>query len=263
MRMFKSWRLGKVLGFPIEINLSFLILLGIVFIGFGGLLGVFVVGLAFASVLLHELGHAVIARMLGVHIAGIELGFFGGAAKMDGIPRRPNHEIAIAIAGPAVSLVLAGAGLGLGMLFHSELLGLIGWINLVLAGFNLIPALPMDGGRVLRAILAKRTSYVRATDQAITVARAVAIGFAVLGLMGSYQLLLLAPFLWLMGSRERIMARMIQDRYGGYPGGGGGYHTEVMRDHDDWRPPWGGGGGGLRRFTVVRRGGRVVIEAID
>lgn len=264
--MLKSWRLGKLLGFPIEINLSFLILLGIVFVGFGGLLGVFVVALAFGSVLLHELGHAVIARMLGVHIAGIELGFFGGAAKMDGIPRRPNHEIAIAVAGPIVSLVLAGVGLGLGMVFHSEMLGLIGWINLVLAGFNLIPALPMDGGRILRAVLAKRTSFVRATDQAITVARVFSVGFGIFGLVtGAYQLLLLAPFLWLMGSRERIMARMIQDRYGGYPGGGGGYHTEVMRDDDGgggW-PFGGGGGGGIRRFTVVRRNGRVVIETYD
>jgi len=265
MRMFKSWRLGTVLGFPIEINLSFLILLGIVFIGFGGLLGVFVVGLAFASVVLHELGHAVVARMLHVPIAGIELGFFGGAAKMTGIPRRPNHEIAIAIAGPIVSLVLAGIGLGLGLAFHSQWLGLIGWINLVLAGFNLIPALPMDGGRILRAFLAKRTSYVRATDQSITVARFVAVGFAIFGLAtGAYQLLLLAPFLWLMGTRERVMARMIQDRYGGYPGGGGGYHAEVLRhDDDDWRGPFGGGGGGMRRFTVVQRNGRVVIEAHD
>ncbi|MDX2092104.1 MAG: site-2 protease family protein [Kofleriaceae bacterium] len=263
--MFKSWRLGTLLGFPIEINLSFLILLGVVFIGFGGLLGVFVVALAFGSVLLHELGHAVIARLLGVHIAGIELGFFGGAAKMAGIPRRPNHEIAIAIAGPIVSLVLAGVGLGLGMLFHSEMLGMIGWINLVLAGFNLIPALPMDGGRILRAVLAKRTSFVHATDQAITVARVVSIGFGILGLWtGAYQLLLLAPFLWLMGSRERIMARMIQDRYGGYPGGGGGHHVEVMRDGDGgWPFGRGGGGGGFRRFTVVRRNGRVVIETYD
>jgi Zn-dependent protease len=247
--MFKSWRLGTLLGFPIDINLSFLILLGVVFIGFGGLLGVFVVTLAFASVLLHELGHAVVARLLGVHIAGIELGFFGGAAKMDGIPRRPNHEIAIAIAGPVVSLVLAGIGLGLGMVFHSELLTLIGWINLVLAGFNLIPALPMDGGRILRAVLAKRTSFVRATDQAVTVSRVAAVGFAVFGLFGAYQLLLLAPLLWMMGTREKLMARMVQERYGGYPGGGGGYHVEVMRDDDDWFPPR---GGGMPRVFVVR-----------
>ena len=77
--MFKSWRLGTLLGFPIEINLSFLILLGVVLVGFGGLMGVLVMSLAFASVVLHELGHAVVARQLGVHVAGIELGFLGGA----------------------------------------------------------------------------------------------------------------------------------------------------------------------------------------
>ena len=65
--MFKSWRIGRLLGFPIEINLSFLILLGLVFVAYGGFVGVMVVGLAFASVLLHELGHAVVARRLGVH----------------------------------------------------------------------------------------------------------------------------------------------------------------------------------------------------
>src|SRR5688572_4252168 len=107
--MFKSWRLGKLFGFPIEINLSFLILLGIVLVGFGGLLGVLYMCLAFASVVLHELGHALVARQLGVHVAGIELGFLGGAAKMTNLPRTPRHELLIAAAGPAVSLMLGGA----------------------------------------------------------------------------------------------------------------------------------------------------------
>ena len=103
--MFTSWRLGRIFGFPVEINLSFLLLLAVVYFAFGGLAGVLVVGLAFASVLLHELGHALVARRLGVHVSGIELSFFGGAAKMVNIPRRADHEIAIAAAGPAVSLI--------------------------------------------------------------------------------------------------------------------------------------------------------------
>ncbi len=216
--MLKSWRLGRLFGFPVEINLSFLLLLGLVFVWFGGLTGVLVVSLAFGSVLLHELGHAIVARTLGVHVSGIELGFLGGAAKMVDMPKRPNHEIAIAVAGPVVSLVLAGIGLGLGALMQSPLVSTIGWINLVLAAFNLIPALPMDGGRILRAVLAKRMSFVRATDVSVTVARVVAVGFGIAGLMGAYQLLILAPFLWLMGSRERMMARMVEDHWGGYPG---------------------------------------------
>jgi Zn-dependent protease len=211
--MFKSWRLGTLLGFPVEINMSFLLLLGLVLVAFGGLMGVLVVCLAFGSILLHELGHAVVARRLGVHVSGIELGFFGGAAKMVQLPRTANHELAIAAAGPAVSLMLGGAGIGLGALLGIPLLAMIGWINLVIAGFNLIPALPMDGGRILRALLTRRMDFVRATDIAVDVARVVAIGFVIAGVMGAYQLLVLAPFLWLMGTRERMLARMMADDY--------------------------------------------------
>src|SRR5499433_434583 len=142
--MLKSWRVGTMFGFPVEINLSFLLLLALVFLAFGGLIGVFVVLLAFGSVLLHELGHALVARRLGVHVSGIELSFFGGAAKMVQLPRTANHELMIAAAGPAVSLMLGGAGLGLGALTGLSLFAWLGWTNLVIAGFNLIPALPMD-----------------------------------------------------------------------------------------------------------------------
>src|SRR5215510_758540 len=203
--MFKSWRLGRVFGFPVEINFSFLLLLAVVwFTSQNPLVGLLVVGLAFGSVLLHELGHALVARRLGVRVSGIELSFFGGAAKMVQMPRSADHEIAIAAAGPAVSLMLAGAGFGLG----AVLPGLLGWlfatiglVNIMIAGFNLIPALPMDGGRILRALLTRRMDFVRATDIAVNVARAVAIGFGIFGLVyGWYQLLVLAPLLWMMGT---------------------------------------------------------------
>ena len=237
-------------GFPVEINLSFLLLLGFVFLAYGGLAGVFIVGLAFGSVLLHELGHALVARRLGVHVSGIELSFFGGAAKMVDMPRKADHEIAIAAAGPAVSLMLAGAGLGLGAALHSPFLGLIGWINLLLAGFNLIPALPMDGGRILRALLTRRMDFVRATDIAVVVARVAAVGFAVYGLVqGAYQLVVLAPLLWMMGTRERAMARAMVDQYG----------TRASRGGDTGYR----GGGGVRRFTVRQIGGRLVVVPID
>jgi len=211
--MFKSWRLGKAFGFPIEINLSFLLLLGVVFLAFGGLVGVVIVSLAFASVLLHELGHALVARRLGVSVSGIELSFFGGAAKMVNLPNTANHEVAIAAAGPAVSLALAGLGLGLGALTGLSIFAWIGWTNLILAAFNLIPALPMDGGRILRALLTRKLDFVRATDVAVTVSRVAAIGFAILGLLGAYQLLFLAPFLWILGTRERMLARMTAEQY--------------------------------------------------
>jgi Zn-dependent protease len=259
--MFKSWRIGRLLGFPIEINLSFLILLGLVLVAYGGLVGVLVVSLAFAFVLLHELGHAVVARRLGVDVSGIELGFLGGAAKMTSLPRTANAELLIAAAGPAVSLVLGGAGLGLAALFHSPMFALVGWINLVIAGFNLIPALPMDGGRILRAALSKYTNFVRATDISVTVARVVAVGFVIWALTGGpFQLLLLAPFLWIMGTREKLLARMLGDERADYGGRG---RVDVMprgawdqREHHGWGAP-------MQRFTIAFHNGRIVIVPLD
>ncbi|MBV8748298.1 MAG: M50 family metallopeptidase [Candidatus Eremiobacteraeota bacterium] len=207
--MLKSWRLGTVLGFPVDINVTFILLLAFVLLAFGGPIGVVLVCLAFGSVLLHELGHALVARQLGVHVSGIELSFFGGAAKMVQMPQRASHEIAIAIAGPIVSLALGGLGIGLGAVTHIGLFAWLGWTNLVIAGFNLIPALPMDGGRILRAALTRKLDYVRATDVAVSVSRVVAIAFAVLGLAGWYQLLLLAPLLWFMATREQMIARYL------------------------------------------------------
>ena len=252
--MFKSWRLGTAFGFPVEINLSFLLLLGLVLLSFGGLFGVFIVCLAFAGVLLHELGHALVARKLGVRVSGIELGFFGGAAKMVELPRTANHELAIAAAGPAVSLMLGGLGLGLGAVLHSPLVSTIGWINLVLAGFNLIPALPMDGGRILRALLTRRMDFVRATDVAATVARVTAIAFAIFGLTGgAFQLLFLAPMLWVMASREQLVARAMAQHYSYTRDGYVARTPHHHRDEPSDQP---------RRFTIRHRGGRMVIEEL-
>lgn len=211
---FGRWRLGSLFGFPVEVSWTFLLLLAISFLFFGGVMAVFVTLLAFASVLLHELGHALVARMLGVRISGIELGFFGGAAKMVEMPRSANHEIAIAAAGPAVSLMLTGLGFGLGAVTGVYMLTLIGWINLMIAGFNLLPALPMDGGRILRALLSRKRSFVAATDLAVKISRGFAIAFALFGLVwGPMQLLLLAPLLWMMGTKERFVARMMASHY--------------------------------------------------
>src|SRR3954471_12739833 len=106
--MFRSYRLGTLLGFPIRVNASFLALLAVTLLWMGGLQGVAVVLMVMGSVLIHELGHAVVARHLGVPIGGIELHFFGGAAQMMDLPRRPADEIAVAAAGPAVSFALSG-----------------------------------------------------------------------------------------------------------------------------------------------------------
>lgn len=281
--MRKSWRLGNVFGFPVEIHVSFLLLLAFVFLAYGGLGGLLITAIAFGCVLLHELGHAVVARQRNVHVSSIELSFFGGAAKMVNMPRTANDEIAIAAAGPAVSLMLGGAGFGLGVVLGSPLLMTIGWINVVIAAFNMIPALPMDGGRLLRAALSKRMDFVRATDISARIAHGAAIAFGVFGLVfGWYQLMILAPFLWMMANQERANARILGDRYGfrsrgPFDGGPprGGFYREVDRDDG-----YGGGfsgfgngfsGGGFagdvgalpRRFTIRRVNGRLVIEAIE
>ena len=263
--MFRSWRLGRVLGFPVEINLSFILLLAFVLLTYGGLAGVFVVLLSFGSVLLHELGHALVARRLGVGVSAIELSFFGGAAKMESTPRSAKDEIAIAAAGPAVSLMLGGAGLGLAAVTGVGFFALLGVINLVIAGFNLIPALPMDGGRILRAALAYRMDYVKATDIAVGIARVVTVGFVVDGLAyGIWTLVLLAPFLWMMSSAEQRLAHVMADDFAGYGRGA----TQVL-GRNAWagRNPYPASpfahGMAMRRFVIRQRDGRLVIEALD
>jgi Zn-dependent protease len=208
--MFRSFRLGRIAGFPIDVNPSFLLLLAIVALTMGGLAGVIAVLVAFASVIAHELGHALVARHLDVRVAGIELHFFGGAAKIVDSPRTPGDEIAIAAAGPAVSFAIAGLSTMLAMLVPpaAPVFGALAWINLLIGAFNLIPAFPMDGGRILRAILQRRMGHLRATEVAVVLARGFAVALAVYGLVTlSIYLLLLAVLLWMMSGAEMQVAR--------------------------------------------------------
>ena len=208
-----SWRLGTVFGFPIRIHLSFLLLLGFVMLSssMSPLAGLVVVLMLASSVVVHELGHALVARRLGVPVAGIGLHFFGGAAELKGLARRPGDEIAIAVAGPAVSLGLAGVGYGLAALTGAPLFLSFSFVNLVLALFNLLPVFPSDGGRILRAWLARKHGLVRATDMAVKVGRVACIGLAIAGLFWSFQLILVAIVLWTFGGMERLAARMRGD----------------------------------------------------
>jgi Zn-dependent protease len=294
----RSYRIGKLLGFPIDVNLSFLFMLGLVFLVWGGLSSVFVVLVAFASVLLHELGHAVTARRLGVPVAGIELHFFGGAAKMVGQPKTANDEVLIAAAGPAVSFALgvagliAGAGLGaLGLGAAAALFQLLGWINVIIGVFNLVPALPMDGGRILRALLTRKVPFARATEISVRIARGVALALAITGVVTLHlYLILLAVFLWWLGASELRMARMMAHDFTYDRAGYRRYdHADVevlpseyadilYRDGADARghvgeQSFGWPSFGARRpgqsglsfggFVIRRRNGRVVIEPID
>jgi Zn-dependent protease len=209
----RAFGLGSLFGFPIRIHLSFLVLLGLVFLFSGGVAGVLAMLLVGASVIVHELGHSLVARHLGVPVGEIGLHFFGGAAQIEGVPRRPGDEIAIAAAGPAVSFALAGLGLGVGAFVGEPLLATFGWINLVLALFNLVPAFPSDGGRILRALLARRYGFVRGTELAVTVARVACAALVVGGLAtGSLRLALIGAVLWTVGTRERDAARLRGDQ---------------------------------------------------
>ena len=231
--MLTSFRIGTLFGFPIRVHLSFLLLLAAVWFWSGGLAGVLLVLIVASCVLLHELGHALLARHLGVPVAGIGLHIFGGAAQMVGLPRRPGDEIAIAAAGPAVSFALAGLGHGLALVTGVRLLGLFGWVNLVLAVFNLLPAFPSDGGRILRAWLARRRGLVRATDLAVTVGRVMCVIVGVAGLaLGSLQLVIVAAALWVLGGAERLAVRLRGDR-----GAWRGDRQDTEAGPSDYLPP--------------------------
>jgi Zn-dependent protease len=180
----KRWRIATISGFPIEVNLTFLVLLGLVVLMGDIVSGLWLATAVAGSVILHELGHALVARRLGVRIAGIEMQFFGGMAKMITPPRSARDEILIALAGPAVSLGLA--------LILFPLVAVTPWpwlrfllrgllaVNLMLGIFNLLPALPMDGGRVYRAFRARRIGVMAATQKAVTLSKYIAIGLGVL-----------------------------------------------------------------------------------
>jgi Zn-dependent protease len=262
--MFRTYRIGSLFGFPLEVNLSFLLMLGAVVLWMGGLAGLLIVLLAFGSVILHELGHALVARYLGVRVVGIELHFFGGAAKMIDQPRRAADEIAIAAAGPAVSFVLGGIATVLAAITGWYLFEGLAWINLIIGAFNLIPALPMDGGRIFRALLTRRTSYLRATEISVWIARGVAIAGGLYALVtAQIFLVLLAGVLWVMGTAELQMARayghrFTRDRNGYTTRWRGGSNPEVMPRGFHAEKPRPAGG-----FRIRQHNGRFYIELID
>jgi Zn-dependent protease/CBS domain-containing protein len=160
--------------------------------------------LFFASVLAHELSHAVVARRMGLSVQRITLFIFGGAAELESEPARPRDEALIAVAGPATSLLIGG-GLGLAYMVVSQpqlaaLLGWLGFINVALAVFNLIPGYPMDGGRILRALIWRiRKDHLAATRNAALVGRLFGYGLVGWGIFWVIQLNLAGLWLALIG----------------------------------------------------------------
>jgi stage IV sporulation protein FB len=194
----------------------------------GAIYGVVVILLLFLCVTLHELGHAIAAHAYDIKVPTITLLPIGGVASLERMPEKPQQELVIALAGPAVNIVLllilaplawiaasvtgaAGAGLNpfgwLGLSYNMGVANLIYYlaaVNLLLAIFNLLPAFPMDGGRVLRALLAMRMPYVRATRTAVFIGRLVAIPLAIWGIVsGNILMLLIAFFVYVGGGAER------------------------------------------------------------
>jgi Zn-dependent protease len=168
----------------------------------------------FGIIVLHELGHALVARRFGIQTRDITLLPIGGVASLERIPKRPREELLIAIAGPAVNVVLAGALLLILVLTggptsfampgstSAPLLQQLLWVNVSLAAFNLIPAFPMDGGRVLRALLATRFPRARATTWAATVGQGFALLLGLMGILGNPMLLIFALFIWIGAQSE-------------------------------------------------------------
>lgn len=219
--MFWSINVGRVAGTQIRIHITFLLFLA--FIGLAGYVSgglqaavntlVFIV-LLFLCVLLHEFGHIFTARAFGVTTPDVTLLPIGGVARLERIPEDPREEFLIAVAGPLVNVAIA---IALILFFGAELSGRslalierpqlslvdrLAAVNLFLAIFNMIPAFPMDGGRVLRALLASRLGYTRATQIAASIGQFVAFALGFLGLFGNPLLIFIAIFVYLAAASE-------------------------------------------------------------
>jgi Zn-dependent protease/predicted transcriptional regulator len=223
-----SWHVGSLFGIEVRVHATFLILLAWVAMshimaGHGptmALTGVAYIVAVFAIVVLHELGHALTARRFGIATRDITLLPIGGVARLERMPSKPSEEFLVAIAGPAVNVVLAlllfGVLVAMGTVGDVAHLTVVGgpflaklmWTNVALAVFNLIPAFPMDGGRVLRALLAMRTPYVRATDIAARIGQGVALVFGLIGLFANPFLVFIAFFVWIGAQAEARMAHV-------------------------------------------------------
>ena len=222
-----SWKIGRLAGITVYMHATFLLLLAYIVIASWvekhstavTITAVAFILAIFACVVLHELGHALAARRYGVRTRDIILLPIGGVARLERMPEQPLQELWVALAGPAVNVVIAaGLFVILGVLGIPPQLQQLKWlsggfldrlmlVNLWLVAFNLIPAFPMDGGRVLRALLATRLDYTEATRIAARVGQALALVFGFLGLFTDPFLLFIALFVWMGAEGESAMVQ--------------------------------------------------------
>jgi Zn-dependent protease/CBS domain-containing protein len=223
-----QWKLGTFAGIDVFIHATFLLLIG--WIGYSYWLqygtiakvveGILFILALFLCVVLHEYGHALTARKYGVKTRDITLYPIGGVARLERMPDQPIEELWVAIMGPAVNVVIAALlfvylYLSRGIVPMTDLtvasgsfLARLMAVNITLVVFNLIPAFPMDGGRVLRALLAMRMDYVRATQIAANIGQGLAFLLGLFGLFNNPFLLFIAFFVWIGASQEASMVQM-------------------------------------------------------
>lgn len=226
-----SWTVARVRGINIDVHATFLILLAWIALASyaqartagAAFAGIVLTLTIFASVVLHELGHALTAARFGVKTRSITLLPIGGVAQLERIPDKPQQELVIAIAGPAVTIAIiavlylflriTGSPIvppATGVAPARAFLAQVMWVNIVLAVFNLLPAFPMDGGRVLRAALAMRMPFARATEIAARMGKVFALLFALAGLfvVNNPFLVIIAVFVWLSAAAEAGAAQV-------------------------------------------------------
>lgn len=220
-----SWKLTRIAGIDIRVHVTFFLLLIWIALaeapkGPTAMLQslAFILAL-FTCVVLHELGHSLQAMRFGISVRDITLLPIGGVARLERMPEDPRQELQVALAGPLVNIVIAAAlyfGMG-----SARFVGLTGpdafaagsflqrllSLNVILAVFNLIPAFPMDGGRVLRAYLAQRMNYVEATHWAARVGQGIALVFGLIGLFGNPLLMFIALFVYMGAQSEDSMVQ--------------------------------------------------------
>jgi Zn-dependent protease/CBS domain-containing protein len=221
-----SFKVARIGGIEVRIHVTFfLVLAGLAsFYGaqggiFAGLTVLILFLLIFLCVLLHEFGHAFAAKAYGIQTVDITLLPIGGVARMERMPEKPVQELVVAIAGPLVNVVIASAlGIALAVkgnldfheLWHpTNALSLLLYVNAMMVFFNLIPAFPLDGGRVLRALLAMKFSYARATQIASTVGQALALLMGAWAFSkGMFLLSVIAIFIYMAAENEALFVQM-------------------------------------------------------
>ena len=232
LKMGGSFKIGRFSGIDVRVHWTFLLLLAFfAFLGYqtsgtlaGALTPIAVIVALFICVVLHEFGHSLVAQRLGIVVHSITLLPIGGVSNLETLPEKPSDEVKITLAGPLVNVVLAPIFFGVGLLLGAEprmptdlFTGIgsvgqfffyLGYLNVVLAVFNLMPAFPLDGGRILRGLLATRLGALRATEIASRVGQLFAFAFFLIGLLGgNFLLALIAVFIFFGANGEAQMVR--------------------------------------------------------